>query len=140
MPALTIAWRERVRYPQSIFIATTPLTGRLVRIFKADITAGSKQQTRVKIRSPQPIILHKGPCTNYITLEGWGWGRRCVISVILGWCGGWIVRYITQGNKWFMVHNAHFILTPPVVLKTDIITYITFTVCPGAALCLQMMV
>ena len=56
--------------------------------------------------------------------------------------GGWIVRYITQGNyKWFMVHNAHFILTPTVVLKTAIITYsITFTVCSGAALCLQMMV
>ena len=60
----------------------------------------------------------------YNALEGWGWGRGCVISVILGGCGGWIVRYITQGNyKWFMVHNAHFILTPSVVLKTAIITY-----------------
>jgi len=41
--------------------------------------------------------------------------------------GGWIVRYITQSNyKWFIFHNANFILTPPVywtVLKTAIITY-----------------
>ena len=61
--------------------------------------------------------------------RGWVTG----ISVIGVGVGCWIVRYITQGNyKWFVVHNAHFILTPPVVLKTAIITYsITFTVCSG---------
>jgi len=69
-------------------------------------------------------------------------GSRLRYIRYIGVGGGWIVRYITQGNyKWFIVHDAHFILTPSVVLKTAIITYsITFAVCSGAALCLQIMV
>ena len=53
----------------------------------------------------------KGPCTSYITLEGWGVGSRLrYIPLYWGGGGGWIVRYIMQGNyKRFMVHNAHFI-------------------------------
>ena len=49
---------------------------------------------------------------------GVGGGVDCggsVIFVMLWRSGGWIVRYIMQGNyKWFMVHNAHYILSPPV--------------------------
>ena len=72
---------------------------------------------------------------------GVGSRLRYIRYIGVGVFGGWIVRYIRQGNyKWFMVHNAHFILTPPVVLKTAIITYSITYVCSGAALCLQMMV
>jgi len=92
--------------------------------------------------TPSLRVNSLGPCTNYITLEGWGVGSRlryiCYIGV--GW-GLDRALYNARQQNWFMVHNAHFILTPPVVLKTDIITYrITFTVCSGADLCLQMMV
>jgi len=43
MSALTVARRERIGFPQRVFVATTPLTFGLVLVFKADVTSASKQ-------------------------------------------------------------------------------------------------
>jgi len=55
--------------------------GNDAKSMEAEITVWT---TWVKLSRPiYEEASNLGPCTNYITLEGWGWG--CVISVILGW-------------------------------------------------------
>jgi len=44
MSALTVACRERIWFPQRIFVTTTPFTFGLIRVFEADVTSVIKQQ------------------------------------------------------------------------------------------------
>jgi len=46
MSTLTIACRERIRFPQRIFVTSTPFTCRLIRVLEANITSVNKQQAR----------------------------------------------------------------------------------------------
>ena len=62
LSVLTVACRERVRFPQSVFVTTSPLAGRLVRVFEADVTTETNNKLLATIRIiPQlqdGVLLH----------------------------------------------------------------------------------